>query len=81
MAKANQKATPKKELSDDEIEALLKKGWKTLNKAFDDLIRGCESQQMDLVVDALKLTKKIAKIYENAHLAQFYSSRGAKNDE
>ncbi|MFO8022253.1 MAG: hypothetical protein R6U65_07290 [Perlabentimonas sp.] len=77
MAKANQKATPKKSFTDEEIEELLKKGWKSLNNAFDELIKGCEMQQMDLVVEALTLTKKIAKIYENAHLAQFYSSRGA----
>lgn len=83
MAKANKKSTGKKEaLTDDQIEALLKKGWESLNKAFDDLIEGCKTQQLDIVVDALELTKKIAQIYERAHMAQFYASRGLrKNDK
>jgi hypothetical protein len=83
MAKANQKSNPKKEaaLTDDEIEALLKKGWKSLHKAFDDLIEGCKVQNLDLVVDALTLTKKIAQIYERAHMASFYASKGVKSND
>lgn len=68
----------KKNLSEDEIEALLKKGWSTLQTAFDDLIKGCSDQGMDLVVESLTLTKKIASIYERAHMSSFYASKGLK---
>jgi len=80
MAKANAKAN-KKEMSDEEIEKLLQNGWTALNQAFDELIKGCKSQNMDLVVDALELTKKIAGVYERAYMANFYTSRGLKKND
>ena len=68
----------KEPMTDEQLEALLKKGWSSLQKAFDDLIRGCETQDLDLVVDSLKLTKKIAEVYERAHMAAFYASKGQR---
>lgn len=81
MAKANKKSTKKEALSEDQIEALLKKGWNSLHKAFDDLIKGCETQQLDLVVDCLKLADKLTTIYEKAHMTAFYASKGARNSK
>jgi hypothetical protein len=82
MSKADQKSRPKKaELTEEQIEQLLKKGWAALQKAFDDIIDGCEMQKLDLVVDALKLTKKIAIIYEKAHMASFYATKGLASKE
>jgi hypothetical protein len=72
------KKDKKEPMTDEQLEVLLKKGWSSLQKAFDDLIRGCEVQDLDLVVDSLKLTKKIAEVYERAHMASFYASKGQR---
>ncbi len=72
MAKANQKEKKKLNISQKkEIIKMLNKGYKSLDRALDEIIKASEAQNLDILIDTLELAKKIANVYRVAHIAQF----------